>query len=82
MEDKLTSGIVAAVANAQDTNPSELDIIIGEHIDIAAIEQLATHTDTAWTVAFELPTHTVQVTSDGAVRVDGRVETNWIAADD
>jgi hypothetical protein len=39
---------------------------------VGAIEQLASHGTGSWTLSFELPDHTVTITSDGVVLVDER----------
>lgn len=70
----ITNAVVTAVADAKDVDPSELDLVLHEYIDVDALESLSTHEDSSWTLAFELPEHTVTVTNDGVILVDGSVQ--------
>ena len=71
MTDSVTARIVGAVAEAKGVSPTDLDCILGEHVDADAIEQLVAHSGDAWELAFEFADHTVSVTGDGTVYVDG-----------
>lgn len=70
MPDPLLMGIVEAVADAKGIDSGELEYPLGEYIDPDAIEQLTAHDDASWTLSFELPEHSVTVTSDSVVLVD------------
>lgn len=63
--------IVEAVADAKGIEAHELERPLQEHIETDAIRLLAAGETATWTLSFELPEHTVTVTSDGAILVDG-----------
>ncbi|WP_436911331.1 HalOD1 output domain-containing protein [Halosimplex marinum] len=74
MDNSLPTDIVEAVARARDSDPRELDFVLADHVDLDALEQLAEHPESTWTFTFELPDHSVTVTSAGAILVDGQAE--------
>lgn len=76
MPQNLTSEIVEAVADSEGVEPSELDFVLGNYIDLDAVSQLAEHSNGTWTLDFELPEHSVAVTSDGVILVDNQPEQN------
>lgn len=63
--------IVAAVAAAEGVAPTELDYALQDHIDVEAIDALLDHPGGTWTLSFDVPDHTVTVTNEGVVLVDG-----------
>ncbi|WP_147437808.1 MULTISPECIES: HalOD1 output domain-containing protein [unclassified Halorubrum] len=79
MYEALTSSLIRSIAEHKSVDPDELDIIVADYIDIAAVEQLARHSNSTWSLEFELPSHSVTVHSDGRVLVDGQVRLNWIS---
>jgi hypothetical protein len=57
---------------------AELDFVLQNHVDTDAVETLARHSDATWTLPFEVPGHTVTVTDERVVLVDGaRAEPAW-----
>lgn len=72
--ESLTYEIATAVAAAEGVELSELDLTLRDHVNPDALEALAAHENSTWTLQFELPDHTVTVTSDGVVCVDSSVE--------
>jgi hypothetical protein len=76
-EKDILPDLVRAVAEAKSVEPTELDVTIQNHMDIDALTYLATEEFTTWTLSFELPEHTVTVTSDGSIQVDGTKHTDW-----
>jgi hypothetical protein len=68
--------IVEAVAEAKGTDPTDLSYSLQEHIDTEALQLLAAHSGSTWTLSFTLPEHEVTVTSDGVVRVHEKQEIN------
>jgi hypothetical protein len=70
-DDNITSSIVQAVADSKGVDPTELDIVLHDYVDSDALEQLAAHDAGSWTLSIELPEHTVTVTSDSVILVDG-----------
>ena len=79
MYEALTSILIRSIAEHKSVDPSELDVVVADYIDLAAVEQLARHSNSTWDLEFELPNHNVTVHSDGRVLVDGQVRQNWIA---
>lgn len=63
--------IVTAVAGTDGVAPAELDYALQDHVDVDAIDTLSGHPDSTWTLSFDVPDHTVTVTSDGVILVDG-----------
>jgi len=68
----ITTEIVAAIADAEGVEPSELDYRLYAYIDPDAIEQLAAGPDTEWTLTFSVPGYEVTVVDTGRVLVDER----------
>ena len=67
----LTTSVVLAIADAEGVDPMDLDFVLHDYVDTDAIEQLLAHDGGEWTFTFEVEAHTVTVTSDGVVYVDG-----------
>lgn len=68
---EILRAIIEAVADAKDLEPVELELVLEDYIDVDAIERLDRHGSDLWTLQFELPGHTVIVSGDGTVLVDG-----------
>lgn len=62
--------IVAAIAQAEDTDKTALGYTLYEHVDADAIKSLAASDHTEWTLTFQVPEHTVTVHGDGRILVD------------
>lgn len=74
----VVSQVVGALAEVEDVDPVELDVVLQQHIDTDAVEALARNSDCTWTLSFELPDHTVTVTDERVVLVDGeRPDPAW-----
>lgn len=69
--DDVVREIVTAVAAADGVAPAEVDYVLQDHIDVEAIDALLTHPESTWTLSFDVPDHTVTITDDGVVLVDG-----------
>jgi molybdenum cofactor biosynthesis enzyme MoaA len=63
--------IIDAVAEAEGVEPADLDTVLEHYVDTDTIESLARHNSDSWRLEFELPNHTVRVTGQGDVFVDG-----------
>jgi len=74
MTDDIAIEIVEAVAEAEALEPSDLDLVVGEYVDLDALSQLAAHDGATWTFTFDLPAHEVTVTDNGRVVVDDHPE--------
>lgn len=66
--------IIRAIADAKDTEPADLDLILQNYIDMDAIQLLLDHDSADWTLRFEIPNHSVMVTGENEILVDGREE--------
>ncbi|QHS17557.1 HalOD1 output domain-containing protein [Halopenitus persicus] len=66
----LRQALIRAVADAEGTDPSELEIALEDHVSMAAIQRLDEHKSESWTLRFELPNHTVEISGDGTILVD------------
>lgn len=74
----LVSKVVGAVAEVEGVDPAELDLVLHDHVETDALEALDRHPGDSWTLRFEASGHTVTVTGDGSVLVDGqRREPVW-----
>jgi hypothetical protein len=79
--DGAVSEIVGALAAIEGCDPAELDYALQDHVDVGAIKSLTAHRSDSWTLSFEVPGHSVTVTGDGVVLVDGEsVETELQAS--
>jgi hypothetical protein len=76
----LSADIIEAVADSEGVEPADLELALGDHIDLDAVNQLAEHSNNTWTLSFELPEHSVTVTSEGTIVVDGQPEQAWMSA--
>ena len=72
--------IIEAVADSEGVEPDELGIVMADHIDLDAVNQLAGHDNSTWTLRFELPEHSVTVTSEGVILVDRQAVKHWMSA--
>ena len=72
MEYRMTRKVVETIADANGVDPLDLNYALGDYVDCDALEALARHPGTAWTFSFEVPEHTVTVTSGGTVHVGDR----------
>lgn len=77
MSQYLVSDVIEAIANSKDKEPDELEIVLHDHIDVDALENLAKHGKSTWRIQFELPRHVVTVTSSGQILVDDQFKQNW-----
>lgn len=66
----LISDIIEAVADSRGVEPHDLEITLGNYVDLDALNQLTERSNTTWTLRFELPEESVTVTSDGAILVE------------
>jgi hypothetical protein len=65
---------IRSIADAKDVEPVDLDVAIQNWVETDALRQLADHPSDAWKLQFELPDHTVTVTGEGNILVDGTEE--------
>lgn len=63
--------LVYAIADAEGTEPTELDVCLHDFISPEALERLYAHEGSEWELEFAVRDHTVKVDSDGEVRIDG-----------
>lgn len=66
--------IVGAIADAEGRDPMDLDVSLQNWVDVDAVQQLVRHDSDRWMLRFEVPDHSVTVTGDDLVLVDGSRE--------
>lgn len=64
--------IVEAIADAEDTEPANLNLALQDWVDMDAIQLLVNHDNAEWILRFEIPNHSVTITSENEILVDGR----------
>lgn len=67
--EELSVRVVQALADARGIEPADLDVRLGEWIDVDALERLAGHDGGEWTVTFTVAEWTVTVDHEGEVTV-------------
>lgn len=65
--------LVYAIADAEGTDPTELNVCLHDFISPEALGRLYVHEGSDWELEFTVREHTVEVDSDGDVRVDGNL---------
>ena len=73
----LISTVASTVAEAKGVDVKELDVALQDHVDVDAIDALASHESNSWTLLFELPNHEVIVRGEGTVSVDDVEKEIW-----
>lgn len=63
--------LIAAIADARDTDMEDLEVTIEDHVSTDAIRQLECHEDESWTLQFELQGHSVYIDGEGTIVVTG-----------
>jgi hypothetical protein len=79
MYEVLTSTLIRSIAEHKRVDLSDPDIVVADYIHLPAVEKLASHDNSTWSLQFELPDTTVTVHSDGRTLVDDQVRQNWIS---
>jgi hypothetical protein len=69
--------VIEAIADAKDTEPDELELVLEDYISTEAIQRLDDHENESWHLQFELPNHTVRIDGDGTVLVDRTHEQSY-----
>lgn len=77
MDHPVVSELFEAIADVKDVESGELGDPLYEYIDPDAIQLLASNETAKWTLSFELPDHTVTITSTGLILVDGDQQARW-----
>jgi hypothetical protein len=70
MSQEVLTGIVNQIAEAEDVEPSELELSLYDHIDIDSVVQLVNAEKGNWKLSFDVQEYTVTVWSDGSVLVE------------
>lgn len=68
---------IRSIADAKGIEPVDLDVALQNWVDTDALRQLVDHPNDAWKLQFELPNHTVTITGEGIILVDGTEERNF-----
>lgn len=74
MDRSIETEVVYAIADAEDVEPEELDIVLYDYIDLEPIANLVDDDTTSWTFSFEILSYVVTVDSDGSVLVKSQDE--------
>jgi hypothetical protein len=69
MTGDIIAEVVDAVAAERGVDPADLDFVLYDYVDPAALERLAEHDGGAWTLTFRLREFEVTVTDAGEVTV-------------
>lgn len=77
MDHPIALQVIEAVAETDGVDPLELETALQECISVGALERLAIHDNTSWTLSFEFADHQVTVTGDGRILVDGTRAGEW-----
>jgi len=64
--------MTGAIADAKNTKPEHLEIALEDYVATDSIRALDEHKGNSWSLRFSLPNHTVKVTGQGAISVDGQ----------
>ena len=75
MDRSIETEVVYAIADAENVEPEELDIVLYDYVDLEAIADLVDDDTTPWTFSFEILSYVVTVDSDGSVLVESQDET-------
>lgn len=67
----LLEEIPEAIADAQNTEPEDLEVALENHVNTDSIRSLTKHKSDSWRLQFEIPNHTIRVTGQGGIFVDG-----------
>lgn len=67
----LSGTIIRALAETEAVDPADLDFLLYDYIDVDAIEALTRRETGEWSLDFTVADHTVTVTSDRSIIVDG-----------
>ena len=63
--------ITQSIAEAEDTDPEDLDRSLERFVSTDAIRDLLAHESNSWRLQFETPDHVVEVMGDNTILVDG-----------
>jgi len=66
--------ITQSIAEAEDTDPEDLDRSLERFVSTDAIRDLLAHESNSWRLQFETPNHVVEVMGDDTILVDGARE--------
>ncbi|WP_018256841.1 HalOD1 output domain-containing protein [Halomicrobium katesii] len=68
----LTTNILTAIASYRGVDVSDLDFVLHDSIDTAALNALSRHDGGEWTLTVAIDGHSVTVNSIGQILVDGK----------
>ena len=80
MDSDLTVELTQSLAAERGVEPTEVEETLHEHIDLEALERLSRHESGSWLLSFELPDHTVTVTSDRQITLNGHQKSQGSSA--
>lgn len=71
MPEDIHYSIIQGLAEAEGTDPEDLEVCLHNHTDIDALAKLYRQGHTNPTVTFEIGNHEIRVTPEGEVHVNG-----------
>ena len=75
--EELPAAVLREVADAKGVTVDELELVLYNHLDPDILDRLNAHDGTSWIFSFELPEHTVTVTSDGRIHINDKQQQFW-----
>lgn len=70
MNGEVATRIVEEIAAVNETDPSTLDFVVGEYVDLEAIDRLVTRSDGLEELRVQVPDHEIVVTGPESVSVE------------
>jgi hypothetical protein len=74
MDNTLIEQLVLAIADREDTAPTDLDVAIEDHVSTGGIQSLVEHKSDSWRLQFETPAHVVEISGSNTITVDGETQ--------
>lgn len=71
MKESVLDRITQGIAEAENTDPEELDTPLERFVSTDAIRDLVNHKSNSWRLQFETRAHVVEVTGNNTIIVDG-----------
>jgi len=74
MGESVINRITQAIAEAENTDPKELNQPLERFVSTDAIRDLVAHKSNSWCLQFETQNHVIEVTGNNNILVDGEQE--------
>lgn len=70
MNGEVATRVVEEIAAVNETDPSDLDFVVGEHVDLEAIDRLVTRSSNFEELRVRVPAHEIVITGPESVSVE------------